>query len=127
MVLAVSNLIANAVKFTEPGGTVSAEVRPLDGGVQFAVRDSGPGIDAEDLPRVFERFYRGRSAASLSMAAGAGAAGAAAEGAGLGLAIVQSVARAHGGQVRVESAPDAGSTFVIEIPDRLPVPPLPFS
>jgi signal transduction histidine kinase len=115
MVLALSNLIANSVKFTQPGGAVSAGVGPVEGGVRFVVRDTGPGIDADELPRVFERFYRGRNAATHAADASGGV-----EGAGLGLSIVQSVARAHGGQVRVESTPGVGSTFIVEIPARLP-------
>jgi signal transduction histidine kinase len=109
MVLAISNLIANAVKFTQAGGAIAVGVRAAAGSVQFTVSDNGPGIDEEDLPRIFERFYRGRKAASVEDAWGV-------EGAGLGLAIAQSVARAHGGLVRVESAPGRGSTFVVEIP-----------
>ncbi|MCX7038965.1 MAG: HAMP domain-containing sensor histidine kinase, partial [Spirochaetes bacterium] len=133
MVLAISNLIGNAVKFTQPGGTTVAGVRAIQNGVRFTVSDNGPGIDAEDLPRIFERFYRGRraaasangsagSASSVEDAGGAGGAGDAGgvAGAGLGLAIVQSVARAHGGLVRVESAPGKGSTFVVEIPGAAP-------
>jgi signal transduction histidine kinase len=117
MVLAVSNLIGNAVKFTQQGGTIVAGVRAIESGIGFTVSDNGPGIDAEDLPRIFERFYRGRRAASGAD----GSAGDAVDalgvvGAGLGLAIVQSVARAHGGLVRVESAPGKGSIFAMEIP-----------
>jgi signal transduction histidine kinase len=68
------------------------------------VRDSGPGIDPIDRPHLFERFYRSR--------------GNHAEGSGLGLAIVQSIVRAHGGQVYVESEPGKGSFFAIDLPSR---------
>ena len=64
--------------------------------------DTGRGIDSDDLPLVFERFYRGKGAQS--------------EGAGLGLAIVRSIARAHGGTISVESEPGKGSTFSLRIP-----------
>ena len=102
--MAVSNLVTNAVKFTQEGGSVTIRAERADGLVRFVVSDNGPGIPAEELPMIFERFYRGRSATN--------------DGAGLGLAIVQSVARAHGGAIRVKSAPGAGSVFSLEIPDR---------
>jgi signal transduction histidine kinase len=100
--MAVSNLIGNAVKFTEKGGTVRVSMTPEDLMVRFDVSDDGPGIAPQDLPLVFERFYRGRGAQS--------------EGAGLGLAIVKSIARAHGGSISVESAPGKGSRFTLRIP-----------
>jgi two-component system sensor histidine kinase MprB len=92
---AVSNLLDNAVKWTPPGGTVRVTV--ADGHV--AVADAGPGIAAEDLPRIFERFYRAPAARGLP-------------GAGLGLAIVGSVAQANDGTVTVQTGPD-GSTFTL--------------
>ena len=109
--MAVSNLVVNAVKFSGERGIVTVRAERGDGVVKFIVGDSGPGIPAEELPMIFERFYRGRSATS--------------DGAGLGLAIVQSVARAHGGAIRVRSAPGAGSLFTLEIPagGAVPTPP----
>jgi signal transduction histidine kinase len=106
MVLAISNLIANAVKFTQPGGAVAVRACAVEKSVLFTVSDNGPGIDREELPRIFDRFYRGKAPALHGGI----------EGAGLGLAIARSVARAHGGDVRVESAPGKGSTFIVEIP-----------
>jgi signal transduction histidine kinase len=100
--LALSNLLDNALKFTPAGGQVEIGAERKGETVQLWVRDSGPGIDPADQPHIFERFYRGRSSP--------------AEGSGLGLAIVQSVVQAHGGQISVESKPDAGSLFVIELP-----------
>ena len=87
--MALSNLLVNAVKFTDRNGHVSVTVSAESGFARFAVRDDGPGIPAEELPLIFGRFYRGRTTAG--------------EGAGLGLAIVQSVARAHGGTIEVQS------------------------
>jgi signal transduction histidine kinase len=100
--IALSNLVANAVKFTQPGGNVSVTVSADNGRARFAVRDNGPGVSPEDLPLIFERFYRGK--------------GAGCDGAGLGLAIARSVAAAHGGSVSVQSTHGQGSTFTLEIP-----------
>ena len=100
--IALSNLVANAVKFTQPGGDVSVTVSADNGRARFAVRDNGPGVSPEDLPLIFERFYRGKGAGS--------------DGAGLGLAIARSVAAAHGGSVSVQSTRGQGSTFTLEIP-----------
>jgi signal transduction histidine kinase len=105
--LALSNLISNAIKFTSRGGQVEIGSKAMGGEgatetVRFWVKDDGPGIDPQDLPHIFERFYRGRSSR--------------AEGSGLGLAIVHSVVQAHGGRVWAESEPDAGSRFVLELP-----------
>jgi signal transduction histidine kinase len=123
--LALSNLVANAVKFTQPGGRVEASVDevpaegaadkdgPATGLVRFTVRDCGPGIDAAELPRIFERFFRGRNAT--------------ADGAGLGLAIAHSVAVAHGGTLTVESAPGAGSLFRLDLPASPPTQPSPLA
>jgi signal transduction histidine kinase len=100
--MALTNLISNAVKFTEAGGTVRVSVAREGPLARFDVVDNGRGIHPEDLPLVFERFYRGRGAQS--------------EGAGLGLAIARSIARAHGGSIRVESEPGKGSRFTLRIP-----------
>ena len=100
--LALANLVSNAVKFVPEGGAVTVSAERVDGSALFSVRDDGPGIDATELPLVFDRFYRGRNAT--------------AEGAGLGLAIAQSVARAHGGNLDATSSPGAGSTFTLALP-----------
>nr|WP_086778420.1 HAMP domain-containing sensor histidine kinase [Streptomyces fimicarius] len=111
------NLLANARTHTPPGTTVTVSVRPsVRGGepVTLAVRDDGPGIPAELRPHVFERFARG-DASRTRGADGGGATGST----GLGLAIVQAVVSAHGGRVRVESAPGR-TVFVIELPAEEP-------
>ncbi|WKN19505.1 HAMP domain-containing histidine kinase [Streptomyces sp. JUS-F4] len=111
------NLLANARTHTPPGTTVTVSVRPsVRGGepVTLAVRDDGPGIPAELRPHVFERFARG-DASRTRGADGGGVTGST----GLGLAIVQAVVSAHGGRVRVESAPGR-TVFVIELPAEEP-------
>ena len=91
---AVANLLENAVKWSPADGRVDVELR--DG--ELRVRDRGPGIDPEDLDRVFDRFYRAPAARSVP-------------GSGLGLAIVRQVVEEHGGSVSAENAPDGGARF----------------
>ena len=97
------NLIHNAVKFTHPGGSVRllAEAEGLF--VRFAVRDTGVGIPADDLPRIFERFYKADGARSGG-------------GTGLGLSIARHIVEAHGGKIWAESMEGQGSTFYFSIP-----------
>jgi two-component system sensor histidine kinase MprB len=102
---AVANLLDNAAKWSPPGATV--EVRLADG--ELIVRDHGPGIADEDLPHVFDRFYRA--------AAARGAAGS-----GLGLAIVRHVAEGHGGMVVAERAPGGGALLRLALPVSHPIP-----
>lgn len=101
----VTNLVGNALKFTPRGGSVWVELRPVSEGAQIEVRDSGVGIDASELPRIFERFYRGSRA---NEARGSGS--------GLGLSIVKSIVDLHAGRVAVESRLGAGTTFVVTLP-----------
>jgi signal transduction histidine kinase len=101
----VANLVANAVKFTPRGGRVQVEVRPTPDGARIDVTDSGVGIEPQELPHIFERFYRGSRA---NEARGSGS--------GLGLAIVRSIVDMHGGTVSVESGPAAGSRFTVYLP-----------
>jgi two-component system sensor histidine kinase MprB len=96
---AVGNLLDNAAKWSPPGGTVDVT---LSGG-ELIVRDHGPGVDLEDIPHVFDRFYRSRSARAKP-------------GSGLGLAIVRQVADDHGGSAAVENAPDGGAIFRLRLP-----------
>jgi two-component system phosphate regulon sensor histidine kinase PhoR len=104
----LTNLVDNAVKFNRRGGnvTVSHEQAARD---RVVVSNSGDGIPAEHLSRIFERFYRVDRARSRELG-----------GTGLGLAIVKHLARAHGGEVRVRSAPGEGATFIIELPRETP-------
>ncbi|HSL97242.1 MAG TPA: HAMP domain-containing sensor histidine kinase [Candidatus Deferrimicrobiaceae bacterium] len=102
----VSNLVGNAVKFTPRGGSVRVTTRAgADGGATIEVSDTGIGIDPAELPRIFDRFYRGSRA---SEARGSGS--------GLGLAIVRSIVEMHGGNVTVESRLGQGSTFRVTLP-----------
>lgn len=103
---AMSNLLSNAVRYTPPGGSIRAGWRLVDdGGGEFFVEDTGPGIEAEHLPRLTERFYRVDRSRSRETG-----------GTGLGLAIVKHVAQRHGGQVVVHSTVGRGSTFIIALP-----------
>jgi two-component system phosphate regulon sensor histidine kinase PhoR len=102
---AVDNLVRNALAYTPAGGRVQVRVRRVGAEVHLEVEDTGIGIPAEHLPRIFERFYRvdrGRSRET--------------GGTGLGLAIVKHTAEGHGGQVRVSSTVGQGSTFVLVLP-----------
>jgi two-component system sensor histidine kinase SenX3 len=105
LVSAVSNLLDNAVKYSEPGSDVFVSAAADDGHVALKVRDHGIGIPARDLDRVFERFYRVDRARSRDTG-----------GTGLGLAIVRHVANNHEGEVNVTSAEGEGSTFVLRLP-----------
>jgi two-component system, OmpR family, phosphate regulon sensor histidine kinase PhoR len=97
------NLIHNSVKFTRPGGEVILAAEPSEGGVRFAVKDTGIGIPADDLPRIFERFYRVDKSRSGS-------------GTGLGLSIARHLVEAHKGKIWVESREGQGSTFFFTVP-----------
>jgi PAS domain S-box-containing protein len=96
------NLISNAVRFTGRGGRITVGARPREEDVLFWVADTGIGISGDDLPHVFDRFWRVRKAER--------------RGAGLGLAIVKGLIEAHGGHVWVDSVPSRGSTFYLTVP-----------
>jgi signal transduction histidine kinase len=102
---ALTNLIGNALKFTPRGGSVRVVLGPHVKGARIQVIDTGVGIDTNELPHVFERFYRGSRA---NEARGSGS--------GLGLAIVRSVVEMHGGRIMVESRVGSGSTFTVTLP-----------
>lgn len=101
----LSNLLDNAIKYTPAGGSIVAGAYPAGRFVEVFVRDSGAGIPAEDLPRLFERFYRVDKARSRELG-----------GTGLGLSIVKHLVGAHNGTVRVESRVQEGSTFFFTLP-----------
>jgi len=107
------NLLHNAIKFTPSGGTITIGTGLQSGGNSqcFFVRDTGIGIRPEELPRIFERFYKADRARAKTGFIGPGGGGS-----GLGLAIVRHVVEAHGGRITVESTPGQGSTFTFTLP-----------
>jgi two-component system OmpR family sensor kinase len=104
------NLVGNAVQHTGPGTPVTVTVHPGDGEVLVTVRDQGVGIAPEDLPHVFERFYRADPSRSRTDGGSSG----------LGLAIVEAIMTAHGGTAEVTSAPGQGTTVRVTFPATLP-------
>jgi two-component system sensor histidine kinase BaeS len=105
----VDNLVANALRHTGPDGRVVVTARSEDGHAVIEVSDTGAGIGPDELPHVFDRFWR----AEKSRGRGGG-------GSGLGLAIVRKLAEAHGGTADVTSVVGAGSTFTLRIPTQVP-------
>jgi signal transduction histidine kinase len=99
----VENLVGNALKFTDRGGTVKVEVSPDPEEVRVIVQDDGVGMDPDHASRIFDRFYRAREDRP---------------GSGLGLCIARDLVRLHGGDVLVKSAPGKGSTFAVVLPRR---------
>jgi signal transduction histidine kinase len=100
----ISNLLDNAIKYTPPGGKVSIEVQTAaDHNVVVSVQDTGIGISPAELVQIFERFYRCDHSRSMP-------------GIGLGLSLARTIARAHGGDVRVSSQSGQGSTFTVTLP-----------
>ena len=104
----ILNLLDNAIKYTPAGGGIVVGSRAKNGGVEFYVRDTGIGIPAESLPRLFERFYRVDKGRSREMG-----------GTGLGLSIVKHIVERHGGKVFVTSEPGKGSEFAFFLPGVL--------
>jgi signal transduction histidine kinase len=100
----LSNLLDNAIKYTDPRGTVRVSVSECNGNkIAITVKDTGIGIPQEDLPHIFERFYRCDRSRSEA-------------GAGLGLSLAKTIARAHGGDITVVSRPGEGSAFTVTLP-----------
>jgi two-component system phosphate regulon sensor histidine kinase PhoR len=97
------NLLHNAIKFTPPGGSITVSASSDDSGVRISIADTGVGIPADDLPRVFERFYKADKARSGG-------------GTGLGLAIAKHIIEAHGGKIWAESVEGRGATFIFTLP-----------
>ena len=104
---ALQNLIDNAIKYTPTDGKVLVRLIERDDKIVFEVRDTGIGVAPLDIPRLFERFFRGARREARQQ-----------KGSGLGLTIVKSIADRHGGQVWVESVLGKGSRFFLEIPIR---------
>ncbi|MBI3738574.1 MAG: HAMP domain-containing histidine kinase, partial [Chloroflexi bacterium] len=102
---AVYNLVENAIKYTPENGRVTVRARGGNDHLIFEIEDTGIGIDPEDQPRLFEKFYRGKQREARAQ-----------HGSGLGLAIVHSIAERHGGRVWVESKMGRGSTFYLLVP-----------
>jgi two-component system heavy metal sensor histidine kinase CusS len=102
---AVSNLVSNAIVHTPPGGSVTLAASSDDAGMRIEVQDTGAGIPAEALPRVFDRFFRVDSSRSKSSG-----------GTGLGLAIVQSIMTLHGGNAEIASDLGRGTSVTLRIP-----------
>ncbi len=100
----LGNLLSNALKFTPPGGAVDAAAHRDGEFVRFSVIDTGPGIPAEELPMLFDRFYQAGDNAQKR------------QGLGLGLTICKSLVTAHGGRIWVESLPGVGSAFNFTLP-----------
>ena len=100
---AVQNVIENALRYTAPPGTVRVHLAHDDGDAVLTVRDSGPGIEREHLPRIFERFFRADTAHSTP-------------GFGLGLPMARRIVQLHLGTLNVESTPETGSAFTIRVP-----------
>jgi signal transduction histidine kinase len=105
MTQVLTNILDNALRHTPSGGSITLAARPVEAGVELSVQDTGPGLEAEDLERIFDRLYR----ADASRHRGDG-------GSGLGLAIAKSIVQAHGGQIRAEGGPGAGLKISITLP-----------
>ncbi len=101
----VLNLLSNAFKFTHDGGVTVRVETAGEGSARVSVADTGIGIPAEEMPRLFERFHRVEGAQGRSF-----------EGSGIGLAMVQELVRLHGGEITAESAPGKGTTFTVQLP-----------
>jgi signal transduction histidine kinase len=99
----ITNLLTNAITYNKKNGEVRINGETKNGSVILTVQDTGTGISAEDLPRVFDRFYR----ADQSRTSG---------NTGLGLAISQAIIQAHGGEIEVSSQPDVGTVFTVRLP-----------
>jgi len=105
----LNNLVANALRHTPEGGRIRLTAEPIPGGVRVSVEDNGAGIPAEDLPFIFDRFWKGDR--SRARQAGVGS--------GLGLAIARQLVQAHGGKIYAESKPGEWTRFTFELPNPL--------
>jgi two-component system heavy metal sensor histidine kinase CusS len=101
----IGNLIDNALRFTPENGSIRVGIRAVAKGVEISIADTGSGIAAEDLPRVFDRFYRADPSRSSA-------------GTGLGLSLVKSIVDLHGGSAKIESASERGTTVTLIFPNK---------
>ncbi len=101
------NLIENAIKYSPNGGAIAVRAQSDNGNTRIEITDSGIGIAAEDLPYIFERFFRVESETTSTVG-----------GSGLGLYIVSAIVRAHGGTIEARSEPERGTTFLIVLPNK---------
>ena len=112
---AIMNIVSNSVKYTPDGGQVLLSTKVAGGFVNFVVQDTGIGISKEDLPHIFDRFFRVKGKATRHIT-----------GSGLGLALVKEVVEAHQGYIEVQSTPQVGTTFTLSFPlaqkNGVPVP-----
>jgi signal transduction histidine kinase len=97
------NIFDNAIKYSSEKGKIEIDIERIDGEVFISITDSGPGISEEDIPYIFDRFYRADKARCS-------------EGFGLGLSIAKSIVKAHGGNIEVRSVAGSGATFTITLP-----------
>jgi signal transduction histidine kinase len=104
----LGNLLSNAFKFTNSGGEVELRVSPVENGVQMDIRDTGAGIPADQVPRIFDKFYQADNQHSASH-----------EGTGLGLAIARQIVEAHNGSIACDSTPGVGTTFTVVLPEQV--------
>jgi two-component system, OmpR family, sensor histidine kinase BaeS len=102
----LGNLVVNALRYTPSGRTITLQGEQVPGSIRLVVRDTGKGIAPEDIPAIFDRFWRGDAVRSRTEGVGGG----------LGLAIVRQLVLAHGGRIEVESPPGQGATFLIHLP-----------
>jgi signal transduction histidine kinase len=104
--LALNNLVANALRYSPTDKPVRITAKGLgSGSIQFAVEDEGRGIPADEIPKLFDKYFRGRAAKTLA-------------GAGLGLYLVERTASLHGGSIELKSAPGTGSRFILTLPGK---------
>jgi len=108
MARVLNNLLDNALQHTPAGGVITCGIRASAATMTFSIHNPGAGIAPEDLPHIFERFYRADKSRTRSAEAG---------GSGLGLAIAKSIVEAHGGRIWADSQPNAGATFWVEVPN----------